>query len=155
MTSDIPKSLLEKLINHKKESVDNQYDDSTKLINSDAVDKKKITVSDKSTSFDDILVDLIADDADSQFKLGACYCYGNGVEQDYGKAVFWFKKAAEQGNAEAQYELGGCYTLGDGVEKDIDSAISWYKKALEQGYEQARGPLEDLLDYVAEAENDK
>lgn len=35
-----------------------------------------------------------------------------GVVQDYGKAVEWYTKAAEQGYAEAQSNLGYCYDFG-------------------------------------------
>ena len=30
------------------------------------------------------------------------YDNGEGVEQDFKKAVYWYRKAAEQGDAEAQ-----------------------------------------------------
>ena len=50
--------------------------------------------------------------ADAQYKLGDCYYYGDGVENDKEKAVQWYRKAAEQGHAEAQYKLGDCYYYG-------------------------------------------
>ena len=34
------------------------------------------------------------------------YDKGRGVEQDDEQAVFWYRKAAEQGNARAQCNLG-------------------------------------------------
>ena len=68
-----------------------------------------------------------------QEKLGNCYYNGNGVEKDYAKAVEWYTKAAEQGNAEGQWRLGNCYCSGNGVEKDDTKAVEWYTKAAEQG----------------------
>ena len=60
------------------------------------------------------------------------------------KAVEWYTKAAEQGNAVAQYNLGVCYNFGKGVEKDLQKAIEWYTKAAEQGDEDAQEALERL-----------
>jgi TPR repeat protein len=40
--------------------------------------------------------------ARAQFKLGLIYVRGNGVPQDYGEALRWYRKAAEQGNEDAK-----------------------------------------------------
>ncbi len=48
-------------------------------------------------------------DAVVQISLGWMYEKGQGVEQDYTKAVSWYRKAAEQGYAEAQFNLGLIY----------------------------------------------
>ena len=45
-------------------------------------------------------------DASAQFDLGLMYYGGQGLLQDYTKAVYWFHRAAVQGHAEAQYNLG-------------------------------------------------
>ena len=55
-----------------------------------------------------------------------------GVEQNYEQAVYWFTKAAEQGNAEAQFALGFCYANGEGIEQNYEQAVYWYAKAAEQ-----------------------
>jgi TPR repeat protein len=39
---------------------------------------------------------------DAQYNLGVLYKDGRGVDQDEGLAVFWFTKAAEQGNVQAK-----------------------------------------------------
>lgn len=36
-----------------------------------------------------------------KYSLGAMYQYGEGVLQDFAKAVYWFEKAAKQGDAMA------------------------------------------------------
>ena len=41
----------------------------------------------------------------AQFNLGKMYANGRRVEQDDEQAVFWYRKAAEQGYAEAQENL--------------------------------------------------
>ena len=33
------------------------------------------------------------------------YYYGRGVPQDYGEALKWYRKAAEQGHVNAQYKI--------------------------------------------------
>ncbi len=45
-------------------------------------------------------------DAWAQYNLGLIYKNGEGVSQDYEKAIDWFTKSAEQGFAVAQYYLG-------------------------------------------------
>ncbi len=64
-----------------------------------------------------------------------------GLPQDYAKAVYWFRKAAEEDHAEGQYNLGGCYYRGQGVAKDYTEAVKWYRKAAEQGYDKAQNNL--------------
>ena len=43
--------------------------------------------------------------AEAQFNLGVMYDNGQGVKQDYFKAVEWYQKAAEQGHPLAQIYL--------------------------------------------------
>jgi uncharacterized protein len=45
-------------------------------------------------------------DAESQNNLGARYANGEGMVQDDKQAAFWFRKAADQGEAVAQFNLG-------------------------------------------------
>ena len=54
-------------------------------------------------------------------------------KRDYKKAVYWYQKAAEQGNAEAQVRLGEMYYWGQGVARDYKKAKYWFQKAAEQG----------------------
>ena len=41
-------------------------------------------------------------DAIAQFNLGLSYYHGKGVLQDYAQAVYWYRKAAEQGHPDAK-----------------------------------------------------
>ena len=75
-------------------------------------------------------------DAKAQFSLGAMYAKGQGVQQDFAQAKFWYEKAAEQGDVRAQCGLGVMYTTGQGVKKDLAQAKFWLEKAakaVEQG----------------------
>ena len=68
-------------------------------------------------------------DAASQNDLGKRYSDGEGVAQDYMQAVYWYQKAAAQGNVHAQYNLGYMYSAGRGVFKDYEQAAYWFRKA--------------------------
>lgn len=81
---------------------------------------------------------------DGQKKLGDCYFIGDGVEQDYEKAVYWYRKSAEQGDADAQNSLGNCYFTGKGVEQDHKKAVYWLKKSAKQGDSNAIKVLKDM-----------
>ena len=79
-----------------------------------------------------------------QVALGNQYYYGEGVELDIEKAVYWYTKAAENGNAEGQCLLGYCYREGIGVDKDVDRAIELFTKSAAQGFAMAKENLEAL-----------
>jgi uncharacterized protein len=44
----------------------------------------------------------------AQIAVGDLYFKGDGVKQDYSKAVEWYRKAAEQNDSEALFKLGLC-----------------------------------------------
>ncbi|MDC0148581.1 hypothetical protein OAI46_06955 [Alphaproteobacteria bacterium] len=78
---------------------------------------------------------------------------GMGVAEDDKQAVYWYRKAAEQGNAIAQTNLGAAYDRGGGVVEDDKQAAQWYTKAAEQGNADAQnnlGVMYDIGDGVAE-----
>ena len=54
-------------------------------------------------------------------------------KKDYAKAVKWYRKAAEQGDAVAQFNLCYCYYNGLGVPQSYSDAVKWCRKAAEQG----------------------
>ena len=74
----------------------------------------------------------------------------------YTQAVYWFRKAAEQGDADAQYVLGNIYYYGHGPlsmklimgghNSQVAQAALWYRKAAEQGDADAQNALGDLYD---------
>ena len=65
--------------------------------------------------------------------LGYAYAQGQGgLTKDETKAVEWYRKAAEAGEARAMYNLGKCYEDGKGgLTKDTYKAVEWYQKAAE------------------------
>ena len=54
------------------------------------------------------------------------YFLGQGVKQDYFKAIEWFKKASSQKYTPAQKQLGYMYRYGIGVKKDYSKAKKYY-----------------------------
>jgi TPR repeat protein len=86
----------------------------------------------------DVRISAEQGNAKAQCELGYMYDFGQGVPQDYKKAIRWYRKAAEQGYAEAQYNLGHMYDKGQGVPQDYKEAVRWYRKAVEQGYAKAQ-----------------
>lgn len=68
-----------------------------------------------------------AGDSQAQFSLGYAYAFGKNLPQDYEKAAFWYRKAAEQGFAPAQCQIAVAYVSGAGVSQN-------YKRAADQGY---------------------
>jgi hypothetical protein len=80
-------------------------------------------------------------DASAQNSLGYRYVTGEGVPQDFTKAVRWYRLSAEQGNAVAQNNLGVRYGNGEGVPQDFSAAMRWYLMAAEQGLAAAQDNL--------------
>ena len=73
--------------------------------------------------------------------LGAAYWHGYGVAVDYGRAVYWYSKAAEHGNAGAENGLGLAYSQGLGVPVDLARAVEWYRRAAVQNEPYAEANL--------------
>lgn len=64
----------------------------------------------------------------------AWYHKGNALaaENQWTEAVYWFKKAADQGHGEALNSLGICCYNGKGTERNKDEAIRYFKMAADQ-----------------------
>ncbi|MEM9469583.1 MAG: peptidoglycan-binding protein [Pseudomonadota bacterium] len=76
--------------------------------------------------------------AEAQHDLGAIYTAGHGgVEQNFDKAAFWFREAADSGIANAQYNLGVLNHQGLGTEQDLDKAFYWYREAAKLNHPEA------------------
>ncbi len=68
----------------------------------------------------------------AQFTLGLSYDNGDGVAQNAGEAVVWYRRAAEQGDVMAQFTLGVAYADGRGVAQDEAEAVRWFRRAMAQ-----------------------
>ena len=73
--------------------------------------------------------------------LGYMYQVGQGVPRDYGAALRWHRRAAEQGLAWGQASLGYMYREGLGVTRDYGAAVRWYRLAADQGLDWGQASL--------------
>ncbi len=69
-----------------------------------------------------------------EFNIGLSY-YDN---EDYGKAIDWFFKASDNGDANAMLYIGKCYEFGLGVNKIYAYAAKWYHEAAAWGQSEAQ-----------------
>ena len=71
---------------------------------------------------------------DAQLELADAYAnHTKGAIEDKARALFWYKKAAKQGNTVAQNKVGRCYCEGVGTEKNLVEAFKWFKMSAEAG----------------------
>ena len=83
--------------------------------------------------------------------LGEQYLNKGDVE----RAVSYFKKSAEFGNAKAQRMLGDCYFWGEGIREDKREAVKWYLLAAGQGDAEAQRILGDCYSWGEGIREDK
>jgi TPR repeat protein len=81
----------------------------------------------------DWLVKAHLGDADAQYRRGFVYYNGHGhgvrTRQNRREALWWFRKAANQGHGEAQLQTGTMYLLGEGTHQDFREAHRWLNLA--------------------------
>ena len=86
-----------------------------------------------SAAFEEFLPLARNGDLVSQRYLGDMYSLGQGLEQDFAKAMTWYQFSSDQGDEWAQYELGKIYEVGEGVPIDKKKALKWYRESADQG----------------------
>ncbi|KAJ8553491.1 hypothetical protein K7X08_024169 [Anisodus acutangulus] len=77
--------------------------------------------------------------AGAMYRIGIFYYFGlRGVRRDHTKALSWFLKAVEKGEARSMELLGEIYARGAGVERNFTKALKWLtlasKKQLYSAY---------------------
>lgn len=90
---------------------------------------------------------LYQEGPDGSEEMSLAYIKGKiePVEIDYAKAAYWFRQAAEQGDAVSQNELCGLYYRGFGVPLDYRRAAYWCRVAAEEGNADAQHALHSIL----------
>jgi hypothetical protein len=87
-------------------------------------------------------------DVRAQCSLGRMYFVAAGVKQDFKESAYWYRKAAELGNASAQYDLGFLlFYPSTGVPQNFKQASYWFRKAADQGYADAQRELGMMYTY--------
>jgi hypothetical protein len=90
-------------------------------------------------------------DTDAQFELGKNYETGRiGLTKDSSQAQYWYRKAAEQGDAYAEASLGILFNFGKGVERDYAQAYMWYERAAMHAQGGNRDSIVEMRDGIAE-----
>ena len=79
--------------------------------------------------------------AEGMIDLAGCYANGIGTRQDDEKALFWYQKAAEKGNAFAMLKTGD-YLRDNGYAAE---ARGWFEKVTEEGDDELKGWAFDRL----------
>ena len=87
---------------------------------------------------------------DSQYMLALKYENGEGVDADYGQALYWYNEAAYGENTDAMIALGFYYEFGFAVDEDPVRALAWYMIAKDYGSEEAAGYVTDLSKELTE-----
>ena len=95
------------------------------------------------------------DDAEAIYNLGCFYNEGRcGLSHDSAKALEFWHRAAELGNATAYYSIGYAYDHGEGVEHDTAKAKHYWELAAVEGRVNARynlGWIEERAGNVSRA----
>lgn len=92
-------------------------------------------------------------DPDSQFFIAQVYEQGHHVPRNKKKAVFFYKKAAEQNHVESCMRLGQIYRDQSWEGFDLKMSQDWYLRAAEQNYTPAQILVSEL--YEEKKEYDK
>lgn len=88
-------------------------------------------------------------------RIGNWYRDGNGVEQDYAKALEWYEKALDLSNySSAMNNIAELYYYGNGVEQDYEKALEGYEKAIDLGNSVAMNNLGVMYYYGNGVEQD-
>lgn len=82
---------------------------------------------------EDVLQDAGSGKALAQNILGLELFIGESIKRNRSKAVFWWRKAAEQGLTDAQHNLGWAYHEGAGIGRNDGKAIVLWTKAAGNG----------------------
>ena len=77
-----------------------------------------------------MLARAIEGDGDAILKVAVAYAAGDkGFPKNLNKAVLWWKKGADMGDAHSQNYLASAYLKGEGVGKNAERAIELWRKA--------------------------
>jgi hypothetical protein len=89
----------------------------------------------------------------AQYNLGVMHLDGQGAAQVDAEALYWFRKAAAQGQHDAMTNLGAMYGAGRGVPRDLVRAHMWSSLAAAAGAgEDAEALRADIAGKVGDAE---
>ena len=78
----------------------------------------------------------------AQYRLGTLHYLGQGIPEDEKQAIYWWKKAANQGSADAMFQLGSAFLFGNQTAKIVPDpdreAATWFFQAASAGHADAQ-----------------
>lgn len=77
------------------------------------------------------------EEAEWQYRRAVEFEKGSAGQQDYEKAVKWYRKASAQGHRDALYNLGRMYVDGRGVRKNNGEGVIYFRQAAELQHPEA------------------
>lgn len=84
-------------------------------------------------SFEQLLIEAKAGNADSMDQLGVMYMSGKvNNTNNFAEALWWFQQAANLGYVESILSIGFIYLNGRGVQKNFGEAVKWFSKAADE-----------------------
>lgn len=89
---------------------------------------EKLDVRKEQMSIDSIINTALSGSSDAQNRLGYYYYNGNEFEKDIQEAIFWYEKAAAQGNDAAMERLAEHYNKTGQYKESAE----WYRKYTEE-----------------------
>ena len=81
---------------------------------------------------------------DAQLLIAYRYADPKSESQDYSKALYWFRQAADAGHPRAYYALGVANYEGLGTPVDFAAAYDWFSEAAKIGHLRAKHMLGQL-----------
>lgn len=99
----------------------------------------------ENASFEELLEKAEDGDEDAMLKVADAYYNGDdfdGIEEDKGQALFWYRILADKDHSTAQFNLGIMYMKGEAVPQSFEKALEWMKKANENGDDDAEAYIE-------------
>lgn len=85
----------------------------------------------------------------AMYAVGVHYQSGEGVEQDLGDALLWYKRAADRGVIPACSNAGNMFLLGIGVHKDLAKAAEFFKIGADAGNEECSAQYKQTIKLIA------
>lgn len=89
---------------------------------------EKLDVREEQMNIDSIINTALSGSSDAQNRLGYYYYNGNEFEKDIQEAIFWYEKAAAQGNDAAMERLAEHYNKTGQYKESAE----WYRKYTEE-----------------------
>jgi TPR repeat protein len=100
----------------------------------------------KAENFNALLQQAMDGDAKAEYEVGYRYDLGQGVEQNFKTAAYWYQRSSDQNYMPAKINLGWLYQNALGVEQNFDVAMELYTLAAKAGEPQAQHNLACMFD---------